>query len=90
MGFVISRFKEAVAMSLESASRFLEAAAHNKELRDRFDTVQSPEEFLTMIQKLGYSFTTEELMTLAREQSQGVNVRRNTGVWKWLRSINWV
>lgn len=77
-------------MSLESANRFLEAAAHNEDLRDRFESVQSPEEFLKVIQQLGYSFTTEELLTLAKEQSQGISVRRHTGVWKWLRSINWV
>ncbi len=77
-------------MSLESATRFLEAAAHNEELRDRFESVQSPEEFMHVIEQLGYSFTTAELMSLAREQSQGVSVRRHTGVWKWLRQINWV
>ena len=77
-------------MSLESATRFLEAAAHNEELRERFESVQSPEEFMRVIEQLGYSFTTAELMSLAREQSQGVSVRRHTGVWKWLRQINWV
>ncbi len=77
-------------MSLESATRFLEAAAHNQELRERFDSVQSPEEFMKIIEQLGYSFTTAELMSLAKEQSQGVSVRRNTGVWKWLRQVNWV
>ena len=77
-------------MSLESATRFLEAAAHNEELRERFESVQSPEDFMRVIEQLGYSFTTAELMSLAREQSQGVSVRRHTGVWKWLRQINWV
>lgn len=77
-------------MSLESATRFLEAAAHNEELRERFECVQSPEDFMRVIEQLGYSFTTAELLSLAREQSQGVSVRRHTGVWKWLRQINWV
>ncbi len=77
-------------MSLESATRFLEAAAHNQELRERFDSVQTPEEFMKIIEQLGYSFTTAELMSLAKEQSQGISVRRNTGVWKWLRQVNWV
>ncbi|MDX2240759.1 MAG: Nif11-like leader peptide family natural product precursor [Leptolyngbyaceae cyanobacterium bins.302] len=77
-------------MSLESATRFLEAAAHDEELRERFERVQSPEEFLRVIEQLGYSFTTAELMVLAKEQSQGVAVRRHTGVWKWLRHVNWV
>jgi predicted ribosomally synthesized peptide with nif11-like leader len=77
-------------MSIESASRFLEAAAYDEALRDKFNTVKSPEEFLRMIEQLGYSFTAEELMSIAREQSQGISVRRHTGVWKWLRSINWI
>ncbi|MGI0485058.1 Nif11-like leader peptide family natural product precursor [Pantanalinema rosaneae CENA516] len=77
-------------MSLESANRFLEAAAYDETLRDKFEHISSPEEFLKITEQLGYSFTTEELMTIAREQSQGVVVRRHTGVWKWLRSINWV
>jgi predicted ribosomally synthesized peptide with nif11-like leader len=77
-------------MSLESATRFLEAAAHDEDLRERFEQVQSPEEFLNVIEQLGYSFTTDELMILAKEQSQGIAVRRTTGVWKWLRHINWV
>jgi predicted ribosomally synthesized peptide with nif11-like leader len=77
-------------MSLESASRFLEAVASDETLREQFDQIQGPEEFLQITEQLGYSFTTDELMTLAREQSEGINVRRHTGVWKWLRSIHWV
>ncbi len=77
-------------MSIESASRFLEAVAYDESLREKFDQVQTPEEFLTMTQQLGYSFTTEELLGLAKEQSQGIVVRRHTGVWKWLRSVHWL
>lgn len=77
-------------MSIESANRFLEAVAYDEALRDRFQQVQGPDDFLSIIQQLGYSFTTDELLSIAQEQSEGINVRRNTGVWKWLRSINWV
>lgn len=77
-------------MSIESASRFLEAAAYDETLRDKFENVRSPEEFLTISQQLGYSFTTEELLGLAKEQSQGIIVRRHTGVWRWLRSVKWL
>ena len=56
-------------MSLESASRFLEAVASDETLRERFDQMQGPEEFLKITDQLGYSFTTDELMSLAREQS---------------------
>ena len=77
-------------MSIESASRFLEAVAYDEALREKFETVQCPEDFLRISEQLGYSFTTQELLTIAREQSQGVIVRRHTGVWKWLRRINWV
>jgi predicted ribosomally synthesized peptide with nif11-like leader len=77
-------------MSLESANRFLEAVSYDETLRVRFEQVTCPEEFLRITEQLGYSFTTDELMALAREQSQGVLIRRSTGVWKWLRHVNWV
>ena len=77
-------------MSIESASRFLEAAASDEGLRRKFEGVEGPDDFLKMTEQLGYSFTTDELMAIAHEQSQGVEVRRSTGVWKWLRGINWV
>lgn len=77
-------------MSIESASRFLEAVTYDETLRDKFENVRSPEEFLTISQQLGYSFTTEELLGLAKEQSQGIMVRRHTGVWRWLRSVKWL
>ena len=77
-------------MSIESASRFLEAVAYDETLRDKFAAIEGPEDFIRVTEQLGYSFTTEELMSLARERSQGVTVRRHTGVWKWLRTINWI
>lgn len=77
-------------MSIESASRFLEAVAYDETLREKFEAVESPEDFLRVSEQLGYSFTTEELMAIAREQSQGVTVRRHTGVWRWLRGVKWV
>ncbi|HEY9909716.1 MAG TPA: Nif11-like leader peptide family natural product precursor [Thermosynechococcaceae cyanobacterium] len=77
-------------MSVESANRFLEAVAHDEALREQFQSIQGPDEFLRVIQQLGYSFTTDELLEIAHEQSQGISTRRNTGVWKWLRNIHWV
>jgi predicted ribosomally synthesized peptide with nif11-like leader len=77
-------------MSIESASRFLEAVAYDETLRNRFGRVQSPDEFLRVSQQLGYCFTTEELLGLAREQSQGITLRRSTGAWRWLRSVHWM
>jgi len=77
-------------MSIESANRFLEAVAYDEALRHKFEGVTGPEDFLKITEQLGYSFTTEELMSLAKEQSLGVSVRRGTGVWKWLRGVKWV
>ncbi|MBD2019985.1 Nif11-like leader peptide family natural product precursor [Leptolyngbya sp. FACHB-36] len=77
-------------MSKESATRFLQAVSSDETLREKFDRVQDSDEFIRIAEQLGYSFTTQELMTLAKEQSQGIAVRRSTGVWKWLRGINWV
>jgi predicted ribosomally synthesized peptide with nif11-like leader len=77
-------------MSIESANRFLSAAAADEDLRVKFDRVHSPQDFLKVSYQLGYSFTTDELMSLAKERSQGILIRRTTGVWKWLREVNWI
>jgi predicted ribosomally synthesized peptide with nif11-like leader len=77
-------------MSVQNATRFLEAVSQDETLRERFGKVSTPEEFLEVCRQLGYSFTTEELKNIVKEQSEGVLVRRHTGVWKWLRSVNWV
>lgn len=77
-------------MSKESATRFLQAISADENLREKFESVQDSEEFIRIAEQLGYSFTTQELMTLAKEQSQGIAVRRHTGVWRWLRGVNWV
>ncbi len=77
-------------MSIKSAARFLSAASQDQLVRDRFNTVASPEEFLSVSQELGYSFTTAELKKLVVRQSRSVKVRRNTGVWRWLRKVTWV
>lgn len=76
-------------MSIESANRFLEAIAHDGELRTKFTAVQTPDDFLRLVEQLGYSFTTEELYRLLHDHSDGVIVRRDHGVWKWLRQTNW-
>jgi predicted ribosomally synthesized peptide with nif11-like leader len=77
-------------MSVKSATRFLCAASHDQTLRDRFLSVQSPDEFVGLSDRLGYCFTTTELKTIISEQSQGVVYRRPTGVWKWLREVRWM
>jgi predicted ribosomally synthesized peptide with nif11-like leader len=77
-------------MSRESANQFLEAVAQDTNLRDKFQSVKNAEEFLQIAEQLGYTFTTEELKTLVSEQSQGITMRRRTGVWQWLRSVNWL
>ena len=77
-------------MSKESADKFLQAATYKSEIRDKFKNVTNPQEFIQVSQELGYSFTTEELKAVAKEKSKGVTMRRNTGVWGWLRTINWI
>ncbi len=77
-------------MSIESASRFLRAAAQDQTIREKFAAASSPAEFLQVSDQMGYCFTTTELEALIQELSQGAMVRRSTGVWKWLRNVNWV
>jgi predicted ribosomally synthesized peptide with nif11-like leader len=77
-------------MSTQSAARFLSAASHNQEIRNRFSQVQSGDEFVKLSQRLGYCFTNAELKAIVSEQSHGILQRRPTGVWKWLRGVNWM
>lgn len=77
-------------MSVESASRFLTVVAQDQLIREKFTAVTSPEEFLKISDQLGYSFTIAELKQLVQEFSQDAGVRRSTGVWKWLRNVNWI
>lgn len=77
-------------MSIESATRFLKAVAQDQSVRNQFRSVQSPEEFLEISDRLGYCFTTAELREIVCQMSQDAKVRRSTGIWKWLRSVNWL
>lgn len=77
-------------MSIKSAVRFLSAASQDQVFRERFSAVQSPEDFLSVSQAMGYSFTTHELRAVVIHKSRGAQVRRDTGVWRWLRNVSWV
>jgi len=77
-------------MSKESAKQFLREAVRNMSLREQFADVRTPKEFIDMASTLGYSFTTEELEAIVKEASQGVEIRRPTGIWPWLRTVPWI
>jgi predicted ribosomally synthesized peptide with nif11-like leader len=77
-------------MSVESANRFLHAISQDQSLRDKFAAVQSSGEFLQTSQHLGYDFTLSELRAVVSAESEGVVIRRNTGIWKWLREVKWI
>ncbi len=76
-------------MSIESANRFLNAVTDNEPLRHRFDQVQTPEDFVSLAQEMGFNFTTHELTQIVLEGSRGIEIRRVTGIWKWLRHTKW-
>ncbi|AFY64960.1 Nif11-like leader peptide family natural product precursor [Geitlerinema sp. PCC 7407] len=73
-------------MSKERASDFLEAIAQDETLRHRFQGVEDGEAFLAIADEMGYTFSIGELKEVIGELSEGVQTRRHTGVWKWLRS----
>lgn len=77
-------------MSKQSATQFLSVAARNTEVQENFRSVNNPEEFVQVAEGLGYNFTTEELKDVVKEHSEGVTLRRKTGVWHWLRRVNWI
>lgn len=77
-------------MSRESATRFLQAAAHDQRIREQFAAVRSQEEFFQTSKRLGYRFNTIELMQVLMEHNQGATLRRKTGVWRWMRNLPWI
>ena len=77
-------------MSKESANKFLEDIAHHHDLRNQFQNVETPQDFIQVAQSLGYQFTSDELKETVKEHSQGVEIRRKTGIWPWLRSVQWI
>ncbi len=76
-------------MSKESAIKFLADAALDDHLRNHFINVDTPEKFIKIAQECGYQFTTEELHEVIKEHSEGILIRRQTGIWKWLRNVKW-
>ncbi len=77
-------------MSRESASEFLAHAARDANLQGCFNAVSNARDFIKVAEEWGYSFTTEELREVIQEHSQGVTIRRKTGVWRWLRTVPWM
>ena len=77
-------------MSKQSATQFLSVVARNTEVQENFNSVNNPQEFVQVAEELGYNFTTEELKDVVKEHSEGVTLRRKTGVWNWLRRVNWI
>lgn len=75
-------------MSSEQVLRFLEDAAASRTLRDKFSAVTDASDFLLIAQRSGYAFTSEEFIATIAQLSKDAPVRRQTGVWRWLRSIH--
>lgn len=77
-------------MSKQSANQFLEAAAQDTDLREKFQAADEPQQFIEVASELGYNFTTDELKDVVTEHSKGVKLRRKTGIWPWLRTVRWM
>lgn len=77
-------------MSKESAHKFLEDATSDLSLREKMKEASSPEDFIKIAEKLNYTFTTQELRDVIAEHSENVTMRRHTGIWPWLRDVNWI
>jgi len=77
-------------MPQKSAALFLQAVVKDTALRDNFKVAANPQEFLKIAEELGYSFTSADLKAVVQEYSQEGMLRRQTGVWPWLRSVNWI
>jgi len=77
-------------MAKESAYKFLEDATSDFSLREKMTAAINPEEFIKMTETLGYNFTNQELRDVISENSENVTMRRQTGIWPWLRHVNWI
>lgn len=77
-------------MTKESAHKFLEDATSDLSLREKMKEASTPEDFIKIAEKLNYNFTTQELRDVISENSENVTMRRHTGVWPWLRDVNWI
>jgi predicted ribosomally synthesized peptide with nif11-like leader len=77
-------------MSAQSANQFLSKAAHDLEFQHKFEQAANPQEFIQIAEELGFDFTPDELKAVVQQNSEGVKVRRQTGVWRWLRNVNWI
>jgi predicted ribosomally synthesized peptide with nif11-like leader len=67
----------------------LEAATTNEALREKLKSAVNPGEFVKIASELGYTFTAETLQVVVEKNSNGAIFRRKTGIWPWLRSVNW-
>ncbi|WP_159789930.1 Nif11-like leader peptide family natural product precursor [Sodalinema gerasimenkoae] len=77
-------------MSIENAQQFLKDVLHHPDLRETFNETQTPQQFLKLAQGLGYDFSSQDLETVISRHSEGVNIRRRTGIWQWLRTVPWI
>jgi hypothetical protein len=77
-------------MSSENAIQFLLDITHKEEIRNQFNDVDNPDDFMSKCHDLGYDFNHEELQTVIHTYSKDVHLRRETGVWTWLRKVNWI
>ncbi|MDJ1183397.1 Nif11-like leader peptide family natural product precursor [Roseofilum casamattae] len=77
-------------MSNAEAMRFLKDANSKHGLRQTMEGASNPEAFIQIVKQLGYNFETKELEEVAHQQSEGITTRRSTGVWHWLRTVNWI
>lgn len=77
-------------MSQEEVMRFLKDVNQDHDLRTSLEEAADPQAFIQMVHQLGYQFEAGELEEVAHEQSQGIITRRPTGVWHWLRTVNWI
>lgn len=77
-------------MSAQSANQFLTKAVHDLEFQNKFEQAANPQEFIQIAEELGFDFTPDELKAVVQQNSEGVKVRRQTGVWRWLRNVNWI
>lgn len=75
-------------MSHETAYQLLEVASQDSTIREKLEAATDPNDFIKIAETLGYQFTLEDLKAVVEENSAGVELRRKTGIWPWLRTVH--
>jgi hypothetical protein len=79
-----------IKQHFENAKRFLADASSRESIREHFIDVTNAHDFIEKVKSLGYDCDQDDLKAVVKSYSEKTEIRRNTGIWAWLRTVNWI